>query len=102
MSKYSVNVFLLALIDSQKSGNYVNPLDSTLIGKNKTKNMASILSRGINWLRRLSDLSHHSIVLGASAASVPVIQTLPPACNTALCLTAVATQLGAQVSLLIS
>ena len=59
--------------------------------------MASFVSRGINWLRRLSDLSHHSIVLGASAASVPVIQTLPPAYNTALCLTAVATQLGAQV-----
>jgi len=59
--------------------------------------MASFVGRGVNWLRRLSDMTHHSIVLGISAASVPAIQSLPPAYISATCFTAVATQLGSQV-----
>jgi len=59
--------------------------------------MASFVGRGVNWLRRLSDLTHHSIVFGISAASVPAIQSLPPAYMSATCFAAVATQLGTQV-----
>jgi len=57
--------------------------------------MTSLLGRGVGWLRGLSDLTHHGIVGGVSALTVPLIHSLPQHYMAAITCTAVATQLGA-------
>ena len=59
--------------------------------------MAGLIRSSVNWLKTSSDFTHHSIVLGLSLSSVPVVNSLSPSVATSLCLGSVGVQLGKQM-----
>ena len=59
--------------------------------------MSNLVRSALNWLKNASDLTHHGIVFGLSAVSVPIVSTLPPSLATTACFASVGTQLGTQM-----
>jgi len=59
--------------------------------------MRALIQSGVKWLRSCGDITHHNMVVGLTAVSLPIIQTLPPSGLATVALTTVGTQLGTQV-----
>ncbi|XP_063724011.1 uncharacterized protein LOC134851720 isoform X2 [Symsagittifera roscoffensis] len=59
--------------------------------------MSGLIEHIVNWFKTASDFAHHTIVLGLSLSSVPVVNYLSPSVITSLCLGSVGVQLGKQL-----